>query len=123
MCNRHIEVWKTNGSSLFSYRDKTEKLYSDAQKDWLDLTEPLYPAAALFTACRSVHTHNQREGGTRGNRERNRVGGGGGGGDGHTGYSGSSKVLLVLPYHYAHVIPNAYGNCFPRIKKKGGGGD
>ena len=37
-----------------SYRDKTESMYSETQKEWLDLTEPLYAASALYAACRSA---------------------------------------------------------------------
>ena len=31
-----------------------ESMYSEAQKESLDLNKPLYSAAALYTACKSV---------------------------------------------------------------------
>jgi origin recognition complex subunit 6 len=46
--------------TLRNYRDKTESLYSETQKEWLDLTEPLYAAAALYTACRAMKFRSDR---------------------------------------------------------------
>ncbi len=39
-------------SHLYSYQASVESKYTAAQKDALDLSEPLYPAAALYTACK-----------------------------------------------------------------------
>jgi origin recognition complex subunit 6 len=45
---------------LKSYREKVDSMYSEMQKESLDITKPLYSTAALYTACKLLKIQSDK---------------------------------------------------------------
>ena len=51
-------VFQLHVSFTLSYREKVDSMYSETQKESLDITKPLYSTAALYTACKLVEYYD-----------------------------------------------------------------